>query len=71
LIYAHWADPTSLAYLGYIDQVGLRLNETLPEAPRLRQAVTPTEVLSAALWIEWITCSPEKRRGAAPTEQAG
>ena len=54
----------TLAYLGYVDQAGLRLNEALSEARRLRQALTLAEVLSAATWIEWITCSPERQRHA-------
>jgi hypothetical protein len=53
-----------LAYLGYVDQAGSRLNEALSEARRLRQALTLAEVLSAATWIEWITCSPERQRHA-------
>jgi hypothetical protein len=35
----------TLAYLGYVDQAGLRLNEALSEARRLRQAPTLAEVL--------------------------
>jgi class 3 adenylate cyclase/tetratricopeptide (TPR) repeat protein len=49
----------SLAYLGYIDQARLRMNEALSEAHRLRQAQTLAVVLGCANWIESITRSAE------------
>jgi predicted ATPase len=54
----------TLAYLGYIDQARLRLNEALLEARGLRHAQTLAVVFSCTTWIESITCSPEVQRHA-------
>ena len=54
----------TLAYMGYIDQSRLRLEEALSEARRLRHAQTLAGVLIYANWIDWITCSPELGRYA-------
>jgi predicted ATPase/class 3 adenylate cyclase len=54
----------TLAYLGYIDQARLRLNEALSEARRLRQAQTLAQVLTFTNWVEWITRSAEMQRHA-------
>jgi class 3 adenylate cyclase/tetratricopeptide (TPR) repeat protein len=54
----------TLAYLGYIDQAQLRLNEALAEARRFKHAQTLAVVLSCATWMESITCSPEMQRHA-------
>jgi tetratricopeptide (TPR) repeat protein len=54
----------TLAYLGYIDQSRLRLDEALSETRRLRHAQTLAVVLIYANWIDWITCSPEMGRRA-------
>jgi class 3 adenylate cyclase/tetratricopeptide (TPR) repeat protein len=54
----------TLAYLGYIDQSRLRLEEALSEARRLRHAQTLAGVLLYANWIAWITCPPELGRYA-------
>src|SRR5204863_7635854 len=51
----------TLAYLGYIDQARLRLNEALSAARQLRHAPTLALVLSWANWMESITRSPEAR----------
>jgi class 3 adenylate cyclase/tetratricopeptide (TPR) repeat protein len=51
-------------YLGYIDQARSRVNEALSEARRLRQAHRLAEVLQCAIWIEFITYSPEMHRPA-------
>ena len=48
----------TLAYLGYIDQSRLRLEEALTETRRLRHAQTLTVVLIFANWTGWITRSP-------------
>jgi tetratricopeptide (TPR) repeat protein len=47
----------TLAYLGYIDQSRLRLEEALTETRRLRHAQTLTVVLIFANWTGWITRS--------------
>jgi tetratricopeptide (TPR) repeat protein len=49
----------TLAYLGYIDQARLRLNEALSEARRLKNANTLAEMLGMAIWVDWMTYSPE------------
>ena len=54
----------TLAHLGYIDQARSRMNGALLEARRLGQTETLTLVLSAASWMETITCPPERRRCA-------
>ena len=54
----------TLAYLGYIDQSRLRLEEALSETRRLRHAQTLAVVLIFANWNDWITCSPEQGRYA-------
>jgi predicted ATPase len=53
-----------LAYLGYIDQARLRLNEALSEAHRLKHAHTLAVVLEFGNWSEWIIRSPELQRHA-------
>jgi hypothetical protein len=45
----------TLAYLGYIDQARLRLNEALSEARRLRHAYTVHGALLFATWTESVT----------------
>ena len=52
----------TLAYLGYIDQSRLRLEEALTETRRLRHAQTLAVVLIFANWTGWITRSPEMGR---------
>jgi len=54
----------SLAYLGYIDQARLRLNEALSEARRLTHATTVATMLIHANWIVSITGSPELQQNA-------
>ena len=54
----------TLAYMGYLDQSRLRLEEALSEARRLRHAQTLAGVLLYANWIAWITCPPELGRYA-------
>jgi class 3 adenylate cyclase/tetratricopeptide (TPR) repeat protein len=54
----------TLAYLGYIDQSRLRLEEALTETRRLRHAQTLAGVLIFANWTGWITRSPELGRYA-------
>ena len=54
----------TLAYLGYIDQSRVRLDEALSEARRLRHAQTLAGVLLYAGWFAWITCPPELGRYA-------
>jgi class 3 adenylate cyclase/tetratricopeptide (TPR) repeat protein len=54
----------TLAYLGYIDQSRLRLDEALSEARRLRHAQTLAGVLLYANWIAWITCPLQMGRYA-------
>ena len=54
----------TLAYLGYIDQSRLRLEEALSETRRLRHAQTLAVVLIFANWTDWITRSPELGRYA-------
>ena len=54
----------TLAYLGYMDQARLRMDEGLSEARRLRHAPTLAYVLLWANWMEWITCSSELQRRA-------
>jgi tetratricopeptide (TPR) repeat protein len=54
----------TLAYLGYIDQSRLRLEEALTETRRLKHAQTLTVVLIFANWTGWITRSPELGRYA-------
>ncbi len=54
----------TLAYLGYIDQSRLRLEEALTETRRLRHAQTLAVVLIFANWTGWITRSPEMGRYA-------
>ena len=49
-----------LAYLGYIDQAWLRLNEALSEARRLRQAQTLAQVILVAIMIAFITRLPRE-----------
>jgi predicted ATPase len=53
-----------MAYLGYIDQSRVRLEEALSEAHRLKHAQTLAGVLLYANWIAWITCPPELGRYA-------
>jgi class 3 adenylate cyclase len=52
----------TLAYLGYIDQSRVRLDEALSEARRFRHAQTLAGVLLYAGWFAWITCPPELGR---------
>src|SRR5262245_12586717 len=54
----------TLAYLGYVDQARVRMEEGLSEARRLRHAPTLAYVLLWANWMEWTTCSPELERRA-------
>ena len=54
----------TLAYLGYIDQSLLRLEEALTETRRLGHAQTLAVVLIFANWTGWITCSPARGRYA-------
>ena len=48
----------TLAYLGYIDQARLRMDEALSEARRVKHAHTLAHVLILASWLDWLTCSP-------------
>jgi tetratricopeptide (TPR) repeat protein len=54
----------TLAYLGYIDQARLRLDEALADAGRLKHASTLATVLLRANWMESLTCAPELQRRA-------
>jgi tetratricopeptide (TPR) repeat protein len=54
----------TLAYMGYLDQSRVRLEEAFSEARRLRHAQTLAGVLLYANWIAWITCPPELGRYA-------
>jgi predicted ATPase len=49
----------TLAFLGYIDQARLRLNEALSEARQLRHAATLAFVFLHAGWVAWITGTPD------------
>jgi predicted ATPase len=48
----------TLAYLGYVDQARLRMNEAVSEARRLGHAHTLAHVLLFACWLDWITGMP-------------
>jgi class 3 adenylate cyclase/tetratricopeptide (TPR) repeat protein len=54
----------TLAHLGYIDQARVRLNEAISEARRLRQALTLSNVLYRASWIEAIIRSAKMQEYA-------
>ncbi len=48
----------TLAYLGYIDQAGLQLDEALSETRRSGRVATRAVVLILANWMDWLTGLP-------------
>ena len=49
----------TLAYLGYVDQARLRMDEALSAARRFEHAHVLAGALCHASWLDWLTGAPD------------